>query len=166
MARGKPNRIMLGVLGVAVLALVTDQLLPAESAASVEQASVDATANAEADGSDSRPTRAGPTLSDRFGAFESTQPIDINKAFAPLEPASEPVAESEPSAETPEAGVKLSAILRREDGNIAVINGRPLREGQSVDGFEVVSIGASHVDIRTSVGAITLHLERPSLQAD
>ncbi len=169
MARGKPNRIMLGLLGVAVLALLTDQLLPASSHA--DEAFVPTGTEAQAIEAAPSPDalRNGPTLSDRFAGFEQPGEPDrdaIGAAFAPLATKDESTGPAAAEPESNEVGLKLSAILRREDGNIAVINGRPLRVGDSIDGARILSIEGQRVRVETAVGAITLELQRPKLQAD
>lgn len=160
---------MLGVLGVAVFALITDQLLPAESAASEVQANANAEVAADVTAEEGVSGHSGPTLSERFSRYAPASEADqntITEAFAPLRATGPATGPTRTTLDTPEAGIKLSAILRRDDENIAVINGRPLREGQSFDGFEILSIDGEQVHVRTAVGAITLELERPSLQSD
>ncbi|MEO1718479.1 MAG: hypothetical protein AAFR76_15375 [Planctomycetota bacterium] len=168
MATGKRTRIMLGLLGAAVLALVTDQLLPAESGATPTQPT-GATSESESTADFSAPSlRTGPTLADRFAGFDhGERPIEdaIDGAFAPLPASDQAPASGEAEAHATEPGLRLSAVLSRDDDDIAVINGRPMRIGEEFEGVRVIAIDGQQVRVETSVGEITLDLLMPSLQS-
>lgn len=169
MARGKPNPLMLAVLGVAVAAFLTDRLLAPASAADGADAATTALGSTTDPAISEAPAKPGPTLSDRFTAFAERQPLgsdDIASAFAPLgsdrEPESVELHQADGKSET---SLKLSAVLTRDDGDIAVINGRPMRVGQKIGTIEVLSIDTREVLVQTAVGPITLTLDGPSLQS-
>ncbi len=163
MARGKPNPLMLGVLGVAVAALVTDRFLTSANA-SEDTGVVEGTVQSDVVGEAlAEPVGDRPTLAERFSEHASDGEGDIAAAFAPIQ-VSKPdtvAGVQEPSKDAP--GLRLTAVLRRADGDIAVINGRPLRAGQAFDGGRVLSIRDREVRVHTSVGPITLRLDQPAL---
>jgi len=108
----------------------------------------------------SRPTAApaeGPTAV-AAGATDGSpppppiQPTEIAEArVAETRPAPAP----KPSLVSPRlpAGpfnvrlLKLSVIMRGPEGNVALINGLPMEEGQTVQGARIVRIGQHHVEL-------------------
>ncbi|MEO1535166.1 MAG: hypothetical protein AAFS11_06355 [Planctomycetota bacterium] len=168
MARGKINPWMAGVLGVAVVALIADRWVTSANASDANGppgASVEAAADTE---SGAPPKPRGPTLASKFDAFASADDLrndPLTDAFGPLEAAETAETAADGTAEAPDRQLKLTAVLRRDDGDLAVINGRPMRVGETANDVEVVRIDADSVEVRTSVGPITLQLFRPSLQS-
>lgn len=160
---------MLGTLGVAVAALMADQFLTSANAAD-ESAAVEI--SDETAGEDETPVSAKAnraTLSDRFDAFlsQADEERSLGEAFAPIAANEPKLATNDVDASSAEeVGLKLSTILRLGDQRIAVLNGRPLRAGQSIDGVRVVAIREREVDVETSVGPITLELDVPTLDSE
>lgn len=159
---------MAGLLGVSLLALAVDRLVPAESHASpVASVHTDGAEPVSHNESLHDDRGSGPTLADRFAGFDAGErpAADIDDAFAPMKSAAEEASRAQPESASGETGLRLSAVLRREDGDIAVINGRPMRIGEEIDGIRVVSIDAQDVHLETGVGTVVLKLPMPTLQA-
>ncbi|MEO0629939.1 MAG: hypothetical protein AAFY46_04330 [Planctomycetota bacterium] len=159
---------MAGVLGVAVVALIADRWVTSANASDAT-GPVAGGLDPAADAVSAAPSqRRGPTLASKFDAFASADDLSddpLSDAFGPLEETEAAEASEDGTAEAPDRQLKLTAVLRRDDGDLAVINGRPMRVGETANGVEVVRINADSVEVRTSVGPITLQLYRPSLQS-
>jgi hypothetical protein len=56
-------------------------------------------------------------------------------------------AEPAPAAVSPRSGPQLNAISRQDGRPVAVIDGRLMREGDSVDGVRVLRIGETEVEV-------------------
>lgn len=60
--------------------------------------------------------------------------------------------------------LKVDAIVYSKERKIAVINGMPLREGQTFEGNRVVEIEGYAVQVEGSNGRITLNLVRQPIK--
>lgn len=56
---------------------------------------------------------------------------------------------------------KLNAVLRGEEGGVAIIDGKALRVGQTIDGFTVRSIGQRAVSLAGEGTTVEVRLARP-----
>ncbi|AFU98059.1 hypothetical protein [Simiduia agarivorans] len=54
----------------------------------------------------------------------------------------------------------LTSIFRKPAGSAAIINGRLISVGQTVDGVELISVGESSATIKTDSGIRTLTMHR------
>ncbi|MEM8756331.1 MAG: hypothetical protein AAGF47_00935 [Planctomycetota bacterium] len=110
--------------------------------------------------------RRGVPLADRFEAVAPDLALDGTASAFGMpknvrKPAAEPVAAL---SDDPAVGLRLTSVIARNDGErIAVINGRPLRVGDKIDGAIVVGVDERSVDVETAVGVLTLELARPGL---
>ncbi|MEO1584647.1 MAG: hypothetical protein AAFR96_08755 [Planctomycetota bacterium] len=158
-----------GALGLAVASLGFDRFVLSASA-TVEAPVSDREAAIDADPDESSAEIAvdrGMTLAAHFDKFYAAS-SDVGNAFGrPAQQAVETPARPNGATvvETP-VGARLSAILSRGDGRIAVISGRPLRVGDSAAGVTVLSISDRSVVVDTQTGPIMLELDSPTLGRD
>ncbi|MGP1272666.1 MAG: hypothetical protein ACTS22_04980 [Phycisphaerales bacterium] len=164
----KPKPWALIALAVAGCALAVDQFVLSASATAPADGGAAVAASASDDGSSVVAAPTGPTLAQHFERFrprpaETSQdrladafgtPASLREA-EPTAPGAEPVAA--------EVGLKLSSILTRDGERLAVVNGRPLRVGDQVDGATVSAIDEASVTMDTAIGPVTLRMERPTL---
>lgn len=54
----------------------------------------------------------------------------------------------------------LTSIFRKPDGSSAIVNGRLITVGQTVDGMQLVSVAESSATIKTDSGLRTLTMHR------
>ncbi len=106
-------------------------------------------AEASAPGAAAKPTTSptvpGPPPS---AATTPSAPPARRLALPEPEPAgARTAAEPAPAAAPPRSGPQLNAISRQDGRPVAVIDGRLMREGDSVDGVRVLRIGETEVEI-------------------
>jgi len=92
------------------------------------------------------PSAAGEPPADPAAPAESESPAS-GKPMADTEP---PAAKKEPPAPLPPVDashLKVSSIMRGPTGGLAIINGRPVREGESVAGAKVLRIHSRTVEV-------------------
>lgn len=91
-------------------------------------------------------------------ATDANQP-PIETARADLEHSPKPPAQPEPAPPEPKvdpSSYKLSGILTGADGGTAIVNGRFLKVGQTVNGAKVVKITSHAVHLEVSGQVITI----------
>lgn len=81
---------------------------------------------------------------------DPTQPADYLDS-GPLPPSDE-------TAPAPQAEWVLSSTLVARERRLAVINGQLVKEGDTLDGAQVVGITPLAVQLKTAQGALTLNL--------
>ena len=165
----KPKPWAVIALALAGGALAFDQLILSasadESATTSDEIELSAT---NPDGSaETQTMRSGPTLADRFQSYAkaSDASCDLEKAFDVPSDLREPLTSTPDAVAAPvqELGLRLSSILTRNGERLAIVNGRPLRVGDSVGGAVVSEIAEDSVTLDTAIGLVTLDLKRPTL---
>jgi len=84
-----------------------------------------------------------------------TSPAKAEGATASAKPESSPPREAKAKTEPPPpplppvdtSNLKISSIMNGPNGGLAIINGRPVREGETVAGAKVVRIGSRTVEV-------------------
>ncbi len=115
-----------------------------------------------ATGTRSARTPAGPTvMADDLAvvpvatlpatAARGTEGADLDP-----DPAPPPGDDPEPAQPTEPAQLRLEAITMRDDGPVAIVSGRIVREGDVFDGIAVVRIGATEIELLIQAEARTL----------
>jgi hypothetical protein len=138
---------------------------PATAAGAIASAQPGAGSTAAAE----QPALPRGTLGEFLSEFDAGAALanatDMDEAFGV--PAgrrsAEAVVESGAQALPSREGLRLTGILRRAEGDLAIVNGRPLAVGQQVGEAMVLQIGESTVTVQTPIGRETLSIERPSL---
>jgi hypothetical protein len=187
MALTKERKMILVVLGLAVGAFLVDRLVldsgfsePAQAQASeavaISQAPILAgrTPAAEPVAPQADPAVAAQVaLADRLAQLQDSKGFTltkINDAFARpgglAPPADLPNDRPEPSAaasaaETFQKTHRLMAVVASERGHMAIINGRTVRVGQSLDGFELLSVEQRSVLLGKDSVRVQLKLDPP-----
>lgn len=171
MRHSKQFKVYVTVLAVGALALGVDQFVlssggPASASgqtslliehdASPQDASARTAGEEQGPGSLSRPTIL--TVSHRLHAMAASLPPGSDRttdAFSPHEKwrriAEVAVTVAKPP-EPPKAELKLSSVLAGKRQTLAVINGKPVRIGQSIEGFTLISVGPRTAVLRSSAG--------------
>lgn len=170
MAGKKPNLIHVGIVGAAlgglafdkfVLRAEADIVVPTES---LEQtAGVDSTADTQAVSLNTKP------LGERFeqaGLRLSLPAFRRLDAFS--EPAEEIVLQAESENSTHQgtgfaSRHQLTAVLSQPSGDIAVVDGRLLKIGDTVEGIELIKIETDGAIFKLGEQEIRLPLDRPGL---
>ena len=81
---------------------------------------------------------------------EAGEPPSAPSSAAPAAPSARPAPEP---ADAPDASkLRVTAIMRGPDGNVALINGGLYREGQTIRGALIVKIGQYEVELTTANG--------------
>ena len=63
-------------------------------------------------------------------------------------------------------GLKLTAIINKNQYKLAIINGKSFLEGQQVQGYDVVVISQNHVILNGSEGKKTLYVNNNNVKKD
>ena len=63
-------------------------------------------------------------------------------------------------------GLKLTAIINKDQHKLAIINGKSFLEGQQVQGYDVVVISQNHVILNGSEGKKTLYVNNNNVKKD
>ena len=92
-------------------------------------------------------------------AARGTEGADLDPDPAPPPRDDPEPAQSQESAQPTEpAQLRLEAITMRDDGPVAIVSGRIVREGDVFDGIAVVRIGATEIELLIQAEARTLVL--------
>jgi hypothetical protein len=119
---------------------------PEESAGQADEEAPSATAAPEAGQTPSATPRAAPTVP------AAPPPAATAAATAPAKPALPPSDDPDPSK------LRVTAIMRGPDGNVALINGGLYREGQTIHGALIVKIGQYEVELTANGKRFTIRI--------
>lgn len=163
-----------GILGACALALVVDRLFlaPGEADAGEPGSPTATTTGAAPVTRDSLPVPAIPRkpLADRFATLAEERSIDLASMPDPFQVPAEwypdehgtidPIVELDtPAVEEFRKAHRLNAVMALESGGYAIVDGRRLRIGQEIDGFELMEIRARSIVLRSeSHGHVELKL--------
>jgi hypothetical protein len=110
-------------------------------------------------------------VTDRLKAYATDQSPSFPTvdAFAPpldwLPKPAEPIVEAEESSPTPRRdkphNLTLNAVMLDPQDSVVAINNKPLRIGQSIEGYTLIAIGEKEVTLTSGGLLVTLHLETP-----
>lgn len=150
MAISKQHKIYIGVVSVAVIGLVLDRTLftPADAVAtSMDEYTVDASAEPPAENTARALLAAEHSLANRLksvSASRSADPHHVSDIFtSPWANSAEgvvsPVAAPSAAAEFRQRH-RLTALMGADGGGYAVIDGKCLRIGQSIDGCVLTAV--------------------------
>ena len=170
MAGKKPNLIHVGIIGVAIGGLAFDKFVLRAEAGTAGP--VDVAAHAEstevATGTQSDVRNSEP-LGERFELASRRMPLP---AFRRLDAFSEPAEEVVLQVESEKPSQqntgfasrhRLTAVLSQPNGDIAVIDGRLLKIGETVEGVELIKIEPNGAIFKLGEQEIRLPLDRPGL---
>ncbi len=159
------------VLGVCLLAFVVDRLLLAPGAADAGEPGTTAatTPPPTATNGDRAPTLSIPRkqLAERFAALAEEHEIDpanvadpfrVPTAWLPDDGTTGSPESNHPDAETFGRTHRLNAVMALKRGGYAIVDGRRLRIGQQIDGFELVEIRARSIVLESSTIRVELKL--------
>lgn len=178
MRLSKQHKIYAAVLGLAVSALAADQLMtaPADAeAAEVAVAITPAPRSAQAVSTTTAPaaTQAAPvadteTLAARLQEVAAAAAVDTQAVSDAFMPSQQWAKTDNPVEQAPEIALaktflrqhRLTAVMKSGDGGVAVIDGKPFKPGQTVDGFRLVAVGERSAVLRRGVAKIELKLKQ------
>jgi hypothetical protein len=171
MAGAKPKGWAIGALVLSGAALGFDKFVltasagdeaPAASVAASDSAGAPPAQGAESRG---RVGNLGNMFDARAGSITLTD-SEIASAFGVPAAAKRGAAlpgdtdEAEPRRDL---GLRLTGVLRRPEGDLAIVNGRTLGVGQSAGDITVTAITETSVELSTPIGPVTLTIGRPTL---
>lgn len=170
MAGKKPNLIHVGIIGAALGGLAFDKFVlraEADTVVPIEAVEQPTGMGASAD-SQAIPRNTEP-LGKRFekaGQRLSLPAFRRLDAFS--EPAAEVVLQAESENPTPQSTGfasrhHLTAVLSQPSGDIAVVDGRLLKIGDTVEGVELIKIETDGAVFKLGEQEIRLPLDRPGL---
>lgn len=81
-----------------------------------------------------------------------------------VDPTRPPAARATPVAAAQEEGVRVEAVLRSQDRNVAIVNGRVVRAGDRVNGIRVAEILTDGVRYERDGQTHVARINNPSLQ--
>ncbi|MFG0331483.1 MAG: hypothetical protein ACF8PN_16470 [Phycisphaerales bacterium] len=171
----KQHKLLIGVVGAAVLVVGADRVFLSgasgpEEAEAATPAEPSSAANSLASIESLRAwTVDGETLADRVLALAAPDDFVFDAVADPFTPdASWYPEETESPGPTPNAlseenapppSFQLEAVMARSGGGQAMINGRILRVGESIDGYMLTVVRAGSVTLESDNGEITLRLD-------
>jgi hypothetical protein len=105
-----------------------------------------------------QPSPAWPPQAD--GATPpATAPAETGKPPSAQPPAAQPAKPAPAPADVPDASkLRVTAIMRGPDGNVALINGGLYREGQTIQGALIVKIGQYEVELTANGKRFTIRI--------
>ena len=162
----KRGIVLLGLLGLAAVAIVVDRLVQSAPAAAPQPAAASSPVSGAAHPAPARPATPTATgtpaatavqasaIADRLrraGEGLDMDPMNLRDAFVPPEswlarpptPEGHAAAPAAPVADSADRFVrehKLTSVLIDADGGIAVVNDKVLRVGQEIDGYRLVRL--------------------------
>jgi hypothetical protein len=119
---------------------------PEESTGQADEEAPSATAAPEPGRTPSATPRAAPAVP------AAPPPAAAPPATAPAKPAPQPSDDQDPSK------LRVTAIMRGPDGNVALINGGLYREGQTIHGALIVKIGQYEVELTANGKQFTIRI--------
>lgn len=171
MAGAKPKGWAIGALVLAGAALGFDKFVLTASAGDAalpaSDTEPDGSATSPIQGAESR--RRGGNLGEMFETYAGSITLtdsEINSAFgvpASATPAPALPADAEKNETRRDLGLRLTGVLRRPEGDLAIVNGRTLGVGQSVGDITVTAITETSVELSTPIGPMSLSIGRPTL---
>lgn len=170
MAGKKPNLIHVGIVGAALGGLAFDKfVLRAEADTVVPTESLEQTAGVDSSADTQEVSLNTEPLGERFE--QAGQRLSL-PAFRRLDAFSEPAEEIVLQAESENpthqgtgftSRHQLTAVLSQPSGDIAVVDGRLLKIGDTVEGIELIKIETDGAIFKLGEQEIRLPLDRPGL---
>lgn len=169
MAGKKPNLIHVGIIGVAIGGLAFDKFVLRAEADTVANAETDAQADLTNTSNASVASRNSEPLGERFEMAGQRLALP---AFRRLDAFSEPAEEVMVQVESENTSSRgtgfssrhqLTAVLSQPSGDIAVIDGRLLKIGDTIEGVELIKIETDGAIFSLGEQEIRLPLARPGL---
>ncbi len=154
------DKTVLSPKGAAAAPPSTGQAAPALSATGTAGPKP-ATRAAAPDKSENTPGRVSSRLSIALDSPKWTAEQVVGSLRPSPEWASGPAAASAPASDRAgdfKARHELKAVMSGQDRRIALIGGRPMREGETLDGYTLVSVGARSAVFESGSDRIVLSL--------
>lgn len=100
--------------------------------------------------------------------FVGLADVQANPLIDPTKPSIKSIMDSGDSSKNPlqTMGLKLTAIINKDQHRLAIINGKSFFEGQQVQGYEVVAISQNHVILNGLEGKKTLYVNNNNVKKD
>lgn len=125
---------------------------PEESSGQADEVTSPAKAQDEATETPSAPSNAAPTATPAAPSPAATPAKPAPTKPAPTKPAPDTSDDPDPSK------LRVTAIMRGPDGNVALINGGLYREGQTIQGATIVKIGQYEVELTANGKRFTIRI--------
>jgi hypothetical protein len=107
-------------------------------------------------------TPSAPSIATPAAPAPAATPAAPSPAAAPAKPAAPAAAPAKPAPETSDdpdpSKLRVTAIMRGPDGNVALINGGLYREGQTIQGATIVKIGQYEVELTANGKQFTIRI--------